>query len=289
MKPRFLFIAAFVMAALGALQGRLLAAFDLTTASIADIQAAVDAGELTYERLIQMHIDRIATYDKRGPALNDVIAVNARALAEARALDAEYKAKGRRSPLHGIPVAVKDIIDQEGMPNSGGTLALRNSFPSRDAFIIRKLREAGAIILVRTNLSEFASGAPGLDGVSTLGRPAAQPLQSRPPLRRLQLGDGRGAGGGFFHGGARDGDRILDARPGEPQQSGRLGADRGPRQPRWRHPQLHDARPRRPDGPARGRCRRHAQLQHWRGLQRPAHPPEHRADSRQALRIFSQR
>jgi amidase len=167
------------------------AAFDLTTATIAEIQAAVDAGTLTYERLVQMHIDRIATYDKRGPALNDVIAVNARALAEARALDAEYKAKGRRSPLHGIPVVVKDIIDQVGMPNSGGTLALRNSFPGSDAFIIRQLRQAGAIILVRANLSEFASGAPGLDGVSTLGGQPRNPYN----LDRHSDGSSSGTGG----------------------------------------------------------------------------------------------
>jgi Asp-tRNA(Asn)/Glu-tRNA(Gln) amidotransferase A subunit family amidase len=168
-----------------------LAAFDLTTATIADIQAAVDAGELTYERLIQMHIERIATYDKRGPAINDVIAVNARALSEARALDAEFKAKGRRSSLHGIPVVVKDIIDQVGMPNSGGTLALRNSFPGSDAFIIRKLRDAGAIILVRANLSEFASGAPGLDGASTLGGQPRNPYN----LDRHSDGSSSGTGG----------------------------------------------------------------------------------------------
>src|SRR5258708_3497475 len=145
------------------------ATFDLTTATISDIHAAVDSGKLTYEKLVQLYIERIAAYDKCGPSINAVITVNARALSDARALDAEYKAKGRRSPLHGIPVAVKDCIDTLYMADSGGALALRNSFPNQDAFVVQQLRAAGAIIFLKTNLAEFAGSADGLNSACTLG------------------------------------------------------------------------------------------------------------------------
>jgi Asp-tRNA(Asn)/Glu-tRNA(Gln) amidotransferase A subunit family amidase len=143
--------------------------FNLTTATIADIHDAVDAGALTYERLVELYIERIAAYDQHGPALNQIIAVNPRALYDARKLDEEFKAKGRRGPMHGIPMLIKDCIDSYDQPNSGGTLALRNSIPADDAFIVEQLRQGGAVMLGKANLSEFASGAPGLNGVSTLG------------------------------------------------------------------------------------------------------------------------
>jgi amidase len=167
------------------------AEFDLTTASIADIHAAVDAGALTYERLVELYIARIAAYDQRGPALNQIIAVNPRARLDARALDAELKSTGRRSGMHGIPVIVKDCIDTWDQPDSGGTLALRNSFPPDDAFIVKKLREGGAIILAKANLSEFASGAPGLNGASTLGGVPRNPYN----LARHNDGSSSGSGG----------------------------------------------------------------------------------------------
>ena len=167
------------------------AEFNLTTATIQDIHAAVDAGALTYEKLVDLYIERIAAYDQRGPALNQVIAVNPRARLDARALDEELKTKGRRSPMHGIPVLVKDCIDTWDQPNSGGALALRNSFAPDDAFVIRKLREGGAIILAKVNLSEFASGAPGLNGASTLGGVPRNPYN----LARHNDGSSSGSGG----------------------------------------------------------------------------------------------
>src|SRR5688572_6684289 len=89
--------------------------FDLLTASVADIQAAVSSGALTYERLVRLYLNRIAAYDKRGPALHAVIDINPRALEIARALDQERASKGLRSPLHGIPIAIKDNIDVTDM------------------------------------------------------------------------------------------------------------------------------------------------------------------------------
>src|SRR5262245_52816385 len=122
--------------------------FDLLTASVSDIQSAVASGALTYERLVQLYLNRVEAYDKKGPKLNAVLAINPRAIEIARALDQERKTKGLRSPLHGIPVAVKDNVDTVDMPTTGGNLALAGTRPLKDATVVRKLREAGAIILL---------------------------------------------------------------------------------------------------------------------------------------------
>src|SRR5688572_24769524 len=94
----------------GAVSPRGTTGFDLTTASIADINAAFDAGALTSERLVRMYLDRIEAYDQAGPKINAVITLNGAALATARALDAEREASGPRSPLHGVPVLLKDVF-----------------------------------------------------------------------------------------------------------------------------------------------------------------------------------
>ena len=143
-------------------QGR---TFDLLTAGIDDIQAAVDAGAVTYERLVRMYLDRIDAFDRRGPQLRAIIATNPRAIETARTLDAERKERGRRSRLHGIPIAVKDNIDFAGMPTTGGSAAFAGSYPQRDAAVIQKLRDAGAIILAKTNLDELALASRGLSTV----------------------------------------------------------------------------------------------------------------------------
>ncbi len=130
----------------------------LSQATIADINAAFDAGSLTSERLVELYLARIEAYDDRGPALNAVLALNPRALETARALDAERRERGARSPLHGIPVVLKDNVDTGDLPTTAGSLLLKGSIPPDDAFIVRKLREAGAIVLAKVNMSEFASG-----------------------------------------------------------------------------------------------------------------------------------
>lgn len=132
---------------------------DLDVATIADINAALARGTLTSERLVQMFLARIEAYDRKGPKLRSIIAVNPTALELARALDMERKAKGPRSPLHGIPVIIKDNIDTADMPTTGGSVLLDGSIPPDDAFVVKKLRAAGAIIIAKANLSEFASGA----------------------------------------------------------------------------------------------------------------------------------
>ncbi len=153
-----------LLSALAALPSRA-ARLDLNTATTAELQAAYAAG-LTAEKVVAAYLARIEAYDKKGPRINAVITLNPRALAEAKALDAELRAKGPRSPLHGVPVLLKDNVDTFDLPTTGGSQLLEGSLPPDDAFITKKLRAAGAIILAKVNLSEWAgsggsaSGAP---------------------------------------------------------------------------------------------------------------------------------
>ena len=145
----------------------------LTQSTLKEVNAALAAGALTSEQLVKLSLARIAAYDQAGPKLNAVIYHNGeRALTEARALDAERKAGKVRSPLHGIPVLVKDNFDTFDMPTTGGALALKGAIPAHDAFMVKKLREAGAIIIAKTNLDEMARGG---NGVSSLGGQTLNP------------------------------------------------------------------------------------------------------------------
>jgi amidase len=141
------------------------ATLDLTSATIADVQAAFKAG-LTSEKLTAAYLARVTAYDKQGPAINAVITLNPKALEQAKALDAERAAGKIRGPLHGIPIVLKDNIDTFDLPTTGGSQLLEGSIPPDDAFIAKKLRDAGVIIIAKVNLSEWAgsggsaSGAP---------------------------------------------------------------------------------------------------------------------------------
>lgn len=138
---------------------------DLTTATIAEVNAALDAGTLTSERLVELCLARIAAYDDEGPRINAVLTLNPRAAARARELDAERARSGPRSPLHGIPVLLKDNFDTADLPTTAGSFLLADAHPPDDAFVVRRLREAGAIVLAKLNMSEFASGG----AMSSLG------------------------------------------------------------------------------------------------------------------------
>ncbi|WP_460710961.1 amidase [Lysobacter terrae] len=131
--------------------------FPFTEASISDLSARMARGELDSQQLTQAYLDRIAAIDDAGPKLNAVIELNPDALKEAAARDAERKAGRVRSPLHGIPVLLKDNIDATPMVNSAGSLALAQHRPAHDAFVVERLRAAGAVILGKTNLSEWAN------------------------------------------------------------------------------------------------------------------------------------
>src|ERR1022692_4366233 len=132
--------------------------FELEEATVGDLQKRVTAGSLTASALTQRCLERIAASDKRGPALNSVSELNPDALSIAAALDAVRKAKGPRGPLHGIPALIKDNIDTaDRMMTTAGSLALVGSIAARDAIVAQRLRAAGAVLLGKTNLSEWAN------------------------------------------------------------------------------------------------------------------------------------
>src|SRR5712671_6321426 len=132
--------------------------FEIVEATIDDIHMAMRAGKLTARQLVQGYLDRINAYDKQGPTINSIITLNPNALAEADRLDAALRTSGLVGPLHGIAILVKDEIDTAGMPTTLGTVVFKDYRPPKDAFAIDKLRKAGAIILGKTTLSEFAAG-----------------------------------------------------------------------------------------------------------------------------------
>ena len=159
---------------------------DVTSANIAELNTAFEAGTLTSEGLVERFLARVEAYDATGPALNAVITLNPQALARARALDRERRSDGPRSPMHGIPVVLKDNFDTADLPTTAGSTLLAGSIPPDDAFLVRKLREAGAIILAKVNMSEFASGG----ALSSLGGHTRNPHD----LTRSPSGSSGGTG-----------------------------------------------------------------------------------------------
>jgi len=133
-------------------------AFSIIETTIDQVHAAYRSGELTCRQLVQMYLDRIAAYDKTGPALNAIISLNPDALKEADRLDGAYKSSGPVGPLHGIAVIMKDQGDATPMPTTLGSLLFKDYFPGRDAFVVDKLKKAGAIILGKATLGELGGG-----------------------------------------------------------------------------------------------------------------------------------
>ena len=132
--------------------------FELDEVTVAELQDGMNSGKFTARSIAQKYLDRIAEIDKRGPAVNSLIEINPDALSIADSLDAERKSKGPRGPLHGIPVLIKDNIGTaDRMMTTAGSLALSGFTPTKDSAVARRLREAGAVILGKTNLSEWAN------------------------------------------------------------------------------------------------------------------------------------
>jgi amidase len=132
--------------------------FELNEASVSQLRDWMTSGRYTSRRLVELYLDRISQIDSAGPRLRSVIEVNPDALAIADALDEERRSKGVRGPLHGIPVVIKDNIDTgDRMLTTAGSLALQGAPAARDAFVVERLRAAGAVILGKTNLSEWAN------------------------------------------------------------------------------------------------------------------------------------
>ena len=148
------------------------AGLDLQTTTVTDLQSAMASGRLTSRRLVAAYLARIAAWDQApGVVLNSIRAISPTALAQADALDAERRTSGPRSPLHGIPVLLKDNIGTTDVPTTAGSIALATNIPRQEAHITERLRAAGAVVLGKTNLSEFANwvqlGMP--NGYSSLG------------------------------------------------------------------------------------------------------------------------
>ncbi|MEO5566623.1 MAG: amidase [Luteimonas sp.] len=166
--------------------------FAFDEASIAQLQAQMQSGALNSHALVQAYLQRIATIDTSGPKLNSIIELNSAALAEADARDAERAAGKVRGPLHGIPVLLKDNIDATPMVNSAGSLALAANHPRHDAFLVQRLRDAGAVILGKTNLSEWANfrSTRSISGWSSRGGQTRNPYV----LDRNPCGSSAGTG-----------------------------------------------------------------------------------------------
>jgi amidase len=167
-------------------------------ATVSDIHASLAAGRITCVQVVQAYLRRINAYDDRGPALNAIITINPAALQTAADLDrspASAKASARQAaesrsamkPLHCVPIILKDNYDTVDMPTTGGSVTLAESVPLRDAFVVRKLREAGAIILAKANLTELARGGTT---VSSLGGQTKNPYD----LTRTPGGSSGGTG-----------------------------------------------------------------------------------------------
>jgi amidase len=131
-------------------------AFRVEEASIAQIRSALDAGTLTCRALVHAYLDRIAAYDKNGPALNALVVVNPDALRVADSLDTRMRGGAPLGPLHCVPVIVKDNFETLELPTTGGSLSLEGFVSGRDAFQVRQIRAAGAIVLAKSNMAEFA-------------------------------------------------------------------------------------------------------------------------------------
>lgn len=132
--------------------------FDVLETTIADIHAAYRSGSLTARQLVQIYLDRIDAYDQKGPAINSLISLNPKALDEADRLDSAFKASGFVGPLHGIPIMMKDQGDVKEMPTTLGSVLFKDYMPNRDAFIVTKLKDAGAIFLGKATLGELGGG-----------------------------------------------------------------------------------------------------------------------------------
>ncbi len=139
-------------------------------ATIAELEAAMAKGTLSAEKLMELCLARIKAYDRDGPKLHAVITLNPKALEQAKAMDAERKAGKVRGPLHGIPVVLKDNYDTFDMQTTGGSVLLAGNVPPDDAYMVKKLRDGGAIILAKVNMGEFANG-----GQSSMGGQSHNP------------------------------------------------------------------------------------------------------------------
>jgi Asp-tRNA(Asn)/Glu-tRNA(Gln) amidotransferase A subunit family amidase len=152
------------------------AGIEVAEATIADLRTAMEQGKATSVQLVDAYLARIAAYDVKGPQLNAMIRLNPAARTEAAALDAERREGRIRGPLHGVPIILKDNYDVAGLATSGASLALVSNVPAADAFVVKRLRDAGAIVLGQSNMHELAAG---ITTISSLGGQTRNPYDPR--------------------------------------------------------------------------------------------------------------
>lgn len=150
--------------------------FDAFELTILELQTAMEHGQTTSMQLVNQYLERIEAFDRNGAHLNAMIHINPQALEDAAALDRERIEKGPRGPLHGIPVVLKDNYDTDDMPTTASAIAMSGFVPPDDGFQVRKLREAGAVFIGKTNLHEFARG---IETISSLGGQTLNPYDPR--------------------------------------------------------------------------------------------------------------
>ena len=132
------------------------APFRVEETTIAEVHAAMRAGTLTCRDLVAAYLRRVEAYDKNGPAVNALVLVNPDALRAADSLDARFRAAGPVGPLHCVPVVVKDNFETAGLQTTAGSLSLAGYVPTRDATMVARLRAAGALVLAKANMAEYA-------------------------------------------------------------------------------------------------------------------------------------
>ncbi len=194
MKTRFLLLP-FIFLLISCTQSQDSSEFNrlgLEEITLTELQERYETGDLSTRRVVQAYLDRIEAVDKRGPALNSVLTINPNALDIADRLDRERQDGNIRGPLHGVPVLLKDNIDTGDMPTTAGSFFLEGSIPPDDAFIVSKLRQAGAVILGKTNLSEWANfhSSFSSSGWSALGGQVHNPYE----VSRNPCGSSAGSG-----------------------------------------------------------------------------------------------
>ena len=165
-----------------------LPAYDPVGQTLAEIQGALTRGQVTSEQLVRFYEGRIAAYDDAGPTIGAITRENPRALADAKRLDAR-RGGAKRGTLYGIPFVVKENYDVVGMPTTGGSVALQNNYPARNATVVQRLVDRGAIVLAKTHMSELAAGY-GRSGYSSAGGLTLNPFN----LRRNPAGSSSGTG-----------------------------------------------------------------------------------------------
>ena len=228
------------------------AGIHLERTTIPDLQQAMNRGQLSSVQLTSFYLQRIEALN---PNLHAVITTNPDALQLAAESDARRRERHTRGAMDGIPVLLKDNIDTADLGDTAGSRALLGSRPARDAKLVRRLRSAGAVILGKANLSEWANFRDGRVnvGVERRRRTDQQPLRPGPQPVRFVQRFGRGRGGRAGPGRDRHRDRWLDRLPVRSEGPGRAQADPRARQPRGHHPDLRAAGHRRADGPPRRR------------------------------------